>query len=132
MKKVFLIVSVLLFFCPDIFGQNTIDKLMGQYSTLGNSVYSSIVKRDPNTKKVKSVYNELKISNNMSGLNKFIRAFDNEAKNVTRQEKNVNGSQVNYLLRDEKDNQTRLYMLEYFNNHGFISDITISIIIKNK
>ncbi len=100
---------------------------------MGNSTYSSIVKRDPQTKKVVSVYNELKLSNSFSGeAHRFKKAFEDEAKNADSQEKNVKGNTVNYLLRYENENQARLYMMEYDSNRGFLTNITVSIIIKNK
>jgi len=133
MNKLFQIVFLLFGFCLNSFGQNSIDELIGKYSTMGNSTYSSIVKRDPQTKKVVSVYNELKLSNSFSGeAHRFKKSFEDEAKNADSQEKNVKGNTVNYLLRYENENQARLYMMEYDSNRGFLTNITVSIIIKNK
>lgn len=134
MRHYFLVLSILFIFCANADAQNSIDKLMGEYSTMGNSKYSSIVERDAQSNAISSVYNELKLSNNVSRcLEKFINAFDNEAKQSTSHETSINGNRKSCLLREEKQDQSRVYMLEYnTDKFNFSSDITISLIIKNK
>jgi hypothetical protein len=69
MNKLFQIVFLLFGFCLNSFGQNSIDELIGKYSTMGNSTYSSIVKRDPQTKKVPSPRSWERLNKALVGAN---------------------------------------------------------------
>ncbi len=55
--------------------QNSIDKLVTSYSTLGNSKFTSAVERDPYTKKVKMVVKELE---KFGDVQPFVKAFREE------------------------------------------------------
>lgn len=62
--------------------QNRIDELTDKFSTFGNSNYTSVVARNPKTKKVKKVVKELTIYNSVSQARKqYERAFLEEGKN---------------------------------------------------
>lgn len=62
--------------------QNRIDELTDKFSTFGNSNYTSVVARNPKTKKVEKVVKELTIYNSISQAHKqYERAFLEEGKN---------------------------------------------------
>lgn len=79
MKRRIVIIAVFLIcFMTNVMAQNSIDKLVDEYSAAGTSSYTSVVDRDPNTLKVRNIINVLSLENADAG--KFISAFKRESR----------------------------------------------------
>ena len=61
--KMFLCTLALLFTSLGLFAQNAIDKAVDEYSSIGNSKFTSAVERDPQTRKVLKVVKVLQPTN---------------------------------------------------------------------
>ncbi len=109
--------------------QNSVDEMMGQYSTIGSSQYSSIIQRNSKTHEVEKVVKKLIVE----GVNskKVINCFNKEAK----QNKTTNTSRSNdiattiFTTSNAKSN--RIYMMKY-DDEDFYPEVTVTIIVKLK
>lgn len=93
--------------------QNRIDELTDKFSTFGNSNYTSVVARNPKTKKVKKVVKELTIYNSVSQARKqYERAFLEEGKNDNLLiNLNQNTDKHSMILTVKKQQHTCVYMM---------------------
>lgn len=90
--------------------QNSIDRLVEEYSTVGNSKFTSVVERNPQTKKVVQVVKSLKSDN--GDASELRKAFEQERRNnraVQVQTKDI----YSQVLCAESEKETRLYMLRH-------------------
>ncbi len=109
--------------------QNSVDEMMGQYSTIGSSQYSSIIQRNSKTHEVEKVVKKLIVE----GVNskKVINCFNKEAK----QNKTTNTSRSNdivttiFTTSNAKSNH--IYMMKY-DDEDFYPEVTVTIIVKLK
>ena len=101
--------------------QNSIDELVENFSTLGSAKFTSVVDRDPKTRRVQ-----------MQGLQagKFKKAFEDESQNgsTTRQQ---DGDVLTMTVTQESPRQLRIYMLRLVGRHTYHSAKVI-IIVKMK
>lgn len=109
MKRRIVIIAVFLIcFMTNVLAQNSIDKLVEEYSAVGTNSYTSVVERDPNTLKVGKVINVLKLSFVDAG--KFISAFKRESRTGNFTEK-YSPYSYKMVLTVGKQNQNRIYVL---------------------
>lgn len=93
--------------------QNRIDELTDKFSTFGNSNYTSVVERNPKTKKIEKVVKELTIYNSVSRAQKqYERAFLEEGKNENLLiNLNQNTDKHSMILTVNKLQYTCVYMM---------------------
>lgn len=108
MKK---IVTLFLFCLVSLtgFAQNSIDELVADFSTLGSAKFTSVVDRDPKTRRVLKVVKKLELQGVQAG--KFRDAFRKESSNgsFTQQQ---DGNIETLTLTCESPRQMRIYMLQ--------------------
>lgn len=75
-NRLFVFISLLLCNSAAMTAQNKIDALVETCSSTGNTSFTSVVERDPATRKVKKVVKMLSITNN--DVPKFRSAFESE------------------------------------------------------
>ncbi len=127
--KLFLCTLALLFTSLGLFAQNAIDKAVDEYSSIGNSKFTSAVERDPQTRKVLKVVKVLQPTN--ITINKLRRAFLNEQESgqfsiVT------NDNEETMTLTVENNQENRVYMMQYENHGASFTNGKVTIIIKYK
>jgi hypothetical protein len=120
----------LLFTSLGLSAQNAIDKAVDEYSSIGNSKFTSAVERDPQTRKVLKVVKVLQPTN--ITINKLRRAFLEEQKNgqfslVTNEEEEET---MTLTIEDSKEN--RVYMMQYMHRGASFTNGKVTIIIKYK
>ena len=108
--------------------QNSIDELVENFSTLGSAKFTSVVDRDPKTRRVLKVVKELQLQGLQAG--KFKKAFEDESRNgsTTRQQ---DGDVLTMTITQESPRQLRIYMLRLVGRHTYHSAKVI-IIVKMK
>ncbi len=128
MKHIFLLlITFTALSCNNITAQNTIDRLVDQYCAVGNSKYTSVVQRNPETGKVIRVVKTLYLP--YQSVAKFKNAFQNEA-NTGDNYTETNGNTVTSTLIVNKQQNTRVYTLRYNKNREPNTRAQTTIIIK--
>ena len=127
--KMLICTLALLFTSLGLSAQNAIDKAVDEYSSIGNSKFTSAVERDPQTRKVLKVVKVLQPTN--ITINKLRRAFLEEQKNgqfslVTNEEEET----MTLTIEDSKEN--RVYMMQYMRRGASFTNGKVTIIIKYK
>lgn len=130
MPKKYLSVVLMALSCLMASAQNSIDRMVEQYSTLGGSSFVTAVKRNPKTHKVEKVVKRL----TASGLRTqhFIDTFKEEAR---RQKDVVTTTADGYttmIVTVEGAKQNRIYTLRYPSKERPYPDVTVTIIINMK
>lgn len=109
--RIFIILLLLCSHCAVTMAQNKIDVLVEKCSAVGHTSFTSVVKRDPETREIKKVVKMLSIP--YSDVRTFKVAFEDESNtgqySVTT---NPNGMNTHLLITDS-NRKTRIYMLEY-------------------
>lgn len=88
--------------------QNSIDRMVADYSSVGSSRFTSAIERDPDTRKIEKVVKVLEI--NYKGIDKFISAFKEEAGKGNFSEKYDNDG-CTMMLTTSTKTQNRIYMM---------------------
>ena len=127
--KMLICTLALLFTSLGLSAQNAIDKAVDEYSSIGNSKFTSAVERDPQTRKVLKVVKVLQPTN--ITINKLRRAFLEEQKNgqfslVTNEEEET------MTLTIENSKENRVYMMQYMHRGASFTNGKVTIIIKYK
>ena len=127
--KMLICTLALLFTSLGLSAQNAIDKAVDEYSSIGNSKFTSAVERDPQTRKVLKVVKVLQPTN--ITINKLRRAFLEEQKNgqfslVTNEEEET------ITLTVESSKENRVYMMQYIKRGASFTNGKVTIIIKYK
>ncbi len=104
--------------------QNSIDRMVDNYSTTGSSNFTSVVERDPNSRQVKKVVKVLTLPGYQT--KQFHDAFLKERNTGTFAQQQQGREQI-LTLTCEKPAQTRLYMLRRSVTNG-----KVTIIVKMK
>lgn len=104
--------------------QNSIDKMVENYSTVGSSSFTSVVERDPDTREVKKVVKVLTVPSHQT--KKFHDVFIKE-KDTGSFSQQLSGGVQTLTLTCEQERQTRLYMFRKNSNNG-----KVTIIVKMK
>lgn len=107
-------------------GQTKIDQMLDKMSMLGEVTYSSIVKRNKNTKKIEKVVREARIKGVRAYS--FIKEFDRLAEQHSVMETVKDGVKTRLVVFDEAD-CSRIYTIVYLDKK---KEIDITIIIKYK
>ena len=118
---------VALFMAVSIQAQNSIDKMVTQYSSVGGSVFTSAVQRNPKTRKVEKVVKRLKIDEPQS--RRFAEAFKREARAHGNSTTKQQGGDMTIIFTEENKNNNRIYMLKSEDN-GSSAEVTIIIRLK--
>ncbi len=104
--------------------QNSIDRVVEDFSTVGSSTFTSVVERDPDTHKVKKVVKVLTVPGHQAG--KIRDAFIKE-KDTGSFMQQQQGRELTMTLTCENARQARIYMLRRSASSG-----KVTIIIKMK
>ena len=111
MKRLILfLLALTVLSCLHLRAQNSIDRLVDQYSSVGNSKYTSAVQRDPETGRVVRVVKMLSLPD--QSVVKFKSTFQAEASTGDVYTE-TNGNAVTTTLIVSKPQTTRIYTLKY-------------------
>lgn len=125
MKRLILITMFLGILALGAQAQNKIDKLVDTYSTLGSSVFTTAVKRDPQTRAVKKVVKVLQVQHPKAET--LVSTFRDVARqNPETTEQQANGT-TTLVMAEQQPNQVRIYMLEY-QKRTVVSSAKVTII----
>lgn len=132
MKEIVKYISVLVLLMVvlplSVSAQNSIDKLVDHYSTLGSSTFTSVVERDPDTKQIQKVVKVLEMPDLLIG--RFRKAFLGEKNSGTFAQQQKNDEQT-MTLTTETSRQVRIYMLR-FRGHRTYHSGKVTIIVRMK
>lgn len=129
MKRLILITMFLGILALGAQAQNKIDKLVDTYSTLGSSVFTTAVKRDPQTRAVKKVVKVLQVQHPKAET--LVSTFRDVARqNPETTEQQANGT-TTLVMAEQQPNQVRIYMLEY-QKRTVVSSAKVTIICSFK
>ena len=109
--------------------QNSIDKMVENYSTVGSSKFTSVVERDPETRQVQKVVKVLQVPGHQAA--QFRNAFisEKETGTFTQQQQ---GDEQTLTLTCETPQQARIYMLRLSGRHTYYHSGKVTIIVKMK
>lgn len=127
--KVLLCMLGMLFTTLAISAQNSIDKAVDEYSSIGKSTFTSAVERDPKTRKVLKVVKVLQPTD--MSINKLRKAFLQEQENGQFSIM-VNGEEETMTLTVENEKENRVYMMQYANRRTSFTNGKVTIIIRYK
>ncbi len=127
--KVLLCMLGMLFTTLAISAQNSIDKAVDEYSSIGKSTFTSAVERDPKTRKVLKVVKVLQPTD--MSINKLRKAFLQEQENGQFSIM-VNGEEETMTLTVENEKENRVYMMKYANHRSSFTNGKVTIIIRYK
>lgn len=119
----------MLFTTLAISAQNSIDKAVDEYSSIGKSTFTSAVERDPKTRKVLKVVKILQPTD--MSINKLRKAFLQEQENGQFSIM-VNGEEETMTLTVENEKENRVYMMKYVNHRSSFTNGKVTIIIRYK
>ena len=104
--------------------QNSIDKLVANLSTSGNTTFTSIVTRNKKTKAVEKVIKHAEITGN---ARRFISAFVEECKKNDYLEKSEgNTKTINITIDGKKEKRTYILQYNWQSNNNAIITIIIN------
>ncbi len=109
--------------------QNSIDEIVENFSTLGSSRFTSVVDRDPKTRKIIKVVKVLEVQRHQTDkLRKvFLREKDNGSFSHVK-----DGREETMTLTVESPERVRIYMLRTEQtNPRFYGPAKVTIIVKN-
>ncbi|MBR5689341.1 MAG: DUF5024 domain-containing protein [Prevotella sp.] len=107
-KRFFIILCLSICYSVFAWSQNSIDKLVEDFSTLGSAKMTSVVDRDPKTNRVLKVVKELELPGIQ--VRKFQNAFEKESqKGVSSIQQD--GEQSTITITQKSPSQIRIYML---------------------
>lgn len=117
MKRI--LITLLLAVCAVVTAaaQNRIDKLTSEFSSSGGS-YTSVVERNPDTRKIRKVVKELTMDSSPSVKKRFEQAFRDEGKNWTLINLNQNTGKHTMILTVETKESTCVYMMRGRDSKG--------------
>lgn len=106
-----IITTVLTLFCAVMLAtaQNRIDKMAEDFSSVGSGKFTSVIERNPNSRKIEKVVKELEI-NNTRQISEFISAFKKEADSGDYSEKSDGHSYI-LMLTTSSPRHNRIYMI---------------------
>ena len=127
--KILLCMLGMLFTTLAISAQNSIDKAVDEYSSIGKSTFTSAVERDPKTRKVLKVVKVLQPTD--ITINKLRKAFLQEKENGQFSIM-VNDEEETMTLTVENEKENRVYMIKYANRRSLFTNGKVTIIIRYK
>lgn len=114
-----------------LWGQNSIDRMVEEFSTVGSSSFTSAVQRNPKTRAVENVVKRLE-TDRRSNVEEIISTFKQEIKkhSYTTEKK---GGIVSIVFTVESVKDNRLYMLRYADGRApNWAEVNIIISMKKK
>lgn len=129
MPKRYVFILLTLFLCTVAAAQNSVDRIVERYSTVGGSEFVTAVKRNPKTRKVEKVVKRLTASGPQ--IKTFIDTFKEEAQRKKDVVTSTADGYTTMIFSEEGSKQNRIYTLRYKHN-GYSGDVTITIIINMK
>lgn len=127
--KILLCMLGMLFTTLAISAQNSIDKAVDEYLSIGKSTFTSAVERDPKTRKVLKVVKVLQPTD--ITINKLRKAFLQEKENGQFSIM-VNDEEETMTLTVENEKENRVYMIKYANRRSLFTNGKVTIIIRYK
>ena len=127
--KILLCMLGMLFTTLAISAQNSIDKAVDEYSSIGKSTFTSAVERYPKTRKVLKVVKVLQPTD--ITINKLRKAFLQEKENGQFSIM-VNDEEETMTLTVENEKENRVYMIKYANRRSLFTNGKVTIIIRYK
>ena len=127
--KILLCMLGMLFTTLAISAQNSIDKAVDEYSSIGKSTFTSAVERGPKTRKVLKVVKVLQPTD--ITINKLRKAFLQEKENGQFSIM-VNDEEETMTLTVENEKENRVYMIKYANRRSLFTNGKVTIIIRYK
>ena len=91
------------------FSQNSIDRLVENHSSVGQSKFTSAVERDPKTRKIQRVVKVLELSD--ADVSRFVDAFRREAATGDLTERRTDDG-LTLVLTVRGKGQNRVYMMK--------------------
>lgn len=128
MKRLISLMILIVAAIATIAAQNRIDSLVDNFSSQGNSTFTSAVERDSKTNRIKKVVKRLVTEGKTS--NELRQAFEAEKHIGTFSEKFENNVRV-FMLTTQDSRTNRIYMLR-LENERFYPKSETTIIIKFK
>lgn len=108
--------------------QNSIDRMVDNYSSVGGSTFTSAVQRNPKTRRVEKVVKRLEADNNQS--HNLVSTFLQEAKKHSNTTTRKSDGQVTIILTEETAKANRIYMIKYDEKTRL--NVVVTIIISMK
>lgn len=108
-RRLFFIFAFLAALAASAFAQNSIDGLVENYSSVGQSKFTSAVERDPKTRKIQKVVKVLELYN--ADISRFAAAFKREAATGDFTERRTDGG-LTFVLTVRGKGQNRVYMMK--------------------
>lgn len=110
--------------------QNDIDEMIGRFSTIGSSTYSSIVQRNPKTHNVEKVVKKL-TTGGINHTKELIKTFNKESKRHKTTTTNREDDTCTTIFTTEDAKSNRIYMIKYDTNR-ICPNVTVTVIVKIK
>lgn len=129
-NKRFLSLLVAVLMAVAVQAQNSIDRMVERYGSVGNFTFTTAVQRNPQTRKVEKVVKKLEVSH-QPGVRKFVEAFRAEAKRHSNATTRRRDGSVTTILTAEGATSNRIYMLKHDDGTP-PSTATVTIIIRMK
>lgn len=129
MAKRYLLTLLLVLASMVATAQNSIDRMVERYSTVGGSSFVTAVKRNPKTRKVEKVVKRLTTHSPQNG--RFVSAFKEEAAHQKDVVTSTADGYTTMIISVEGAKQNRIYTLRY-KGGGYAGEVTITIIINMK
>ena len=132
-RRLLIIFALLAAMVASAFGQNSIDRLVENHSSVGQSKFTSAVERDPKTRKIQRVVKVLEL--NDADISRFTAAFKREAATGDFTERRTDGG-LTLVLTVRGKGQNRVYMMKcdgpyaYNRNTTRYSFTKITVIVK--
>ena len=108
-RRIFLILTLLVGLAASAFSQNSIDRLVENHSSVGQSKFTSAVERDPKTRKIQRVVKVLELSD--ADVSRFAAAFRREAATGDLTERRTDDG-LTLVLTVRGKGQNRVYMMK--------------------
>ena len=112
--------------------QNSIDRFVDNESTIGQSKFTSVVERDPQTREVVRVVKVRELSRGID-INTCLIKFEAERQTGRYTHKVEDGDHNTIVLVVDGKRQNRVYMLQYTGNHPMQAiDGKVTVVIRMK
>ena len=108
-RRLLIIFALLAALAASAFGQNSIDRLVENHSSVGQSKFTSAVERDPKTRKIQRVVKVLELSD--ADVSRFAAAFRREAATGDLAERRTDDG-LTLVLTVRGKGQNRVYMMK--------------------
>lgn len=128
MRKLILLLSLILCSAAAAMAQNRIDALVDRFAAVGDATFTSVIKRNPQTKKVEKVVKVLRLES--VSCHKMIEAFRAERGSGTFTERREQDREILTLVT-QNARQERIYTLIYNVSSPVGSKVTIIVNIKS-